>query len=136
LDFLVISGFVLLGLLGLGIVALPGIIGLAKNHQYKWLILVLSITSPIFFGLTWLIAMIWVIFPASKTIIDPILASSDGTRNVGDSFTSVKNNFQNGASAKPRLDSRLAEIERLFAQKMISDKERSILREKALSELQ
>ena len=108
----------------------------AKNHQYKWVILVLSITSPTFFGLTWLIAMIWVIFPASKTIVDPVLSSSDGSRNIGDSLTDLKSNFQIGASAKPGLDSRLAEIERLFSQKMISEEERSILREKALSELQ
>lgn len=126
----------MLGLLALGIVALPGIIGLVKNHQYKWVILVLSITSPIFLGLTWLLAMIWVVFPTSKTIFDPVLSSSNGLRNIGDSFTAVKANFQNGASAKPSLDSRLKEIERLFSQKMISEEERSILREKALTELQ
>ncbi len=123
------------GVLGLALLLLPGLVAIAKKHPFRWIILILGVTSPVFFGATWLIALVWVFWPVDKTVIDPVLTSSDGKRNVGDTIAGVANNFKQGASKPPALESRLAEIERLFESKVISMEERDQLRQQAISKL-
>jgi hypothetical protein len=123
------------GVLGLALLLLPGLVAITKKHPFRWIILILGVTSPVFFGVTWLIALVWVFWPVDKTVIDPVLTSSDGKRNVGDAIAGVANNFKQGASKTPALESRLAEIERLFESKVISMEERDQLRQQAISKL-
>lgn len=131
----VILLIVLGGVLGLALLLLPGLVAITKKHPFRWVILILGVTSPVFFGATWLIALVWVFWPLDKTVIDPVLTSSDGKRNVGDAIAGVANNFKQGASKPPALESRLAEIERLFESKVISIEERDQLRQQAISKL-
>lgn len=123
------------GVLGLALLLLPGIVATTKKHPYRWIILILGVTSPIFFGVTWLVALVWAFWPVGKTLIDPVLISSDGNRNVGDAIAGVAQNFKLGASKAPALEARLAEIERLFQGKVISQDERDQLRQQAISNL-
>ena len=126
---------VLGSLIGLGLLLLPGIVAITKKHPFRWIILILGVTSPIFFGATWLVAIIWAFWPVDKTVLDPVISSSDGKRNVGDAIAGVANNFKQGASKPPALESRLAEIERLFEGNVISKDERDQLRQQAISKL-
>jgi hypothetical protein len=64
----------------------PAIIAFKREHHYKWIILVLCFFSG--FGLPWLIAMIWAVWPTDKTLIDPVVGNptGKGKRNTGDTI--------------------------------------------------
>jgi hypothetical protein len=70
----------------LAIAFVPTIIAFRREHHYKWIILVLCLFS--WFGITWLIAMIWSVWPSEKTLIDPVVGNPTGTgkRNAGDTI--------------------------------------------------
>lgn len=120
------------GLVALGIFVIPIVVAFRKNHVYKWIILALTLTSPILFGVTWLIALIWVLLPQNKTILDPLVSSGDGKSNFGDTASQIVNNFQQGSGTSSGLEKRLAEIERLFQSGALNEEERQSLRQKAI----
>lgn len=91
MEWLVI-GLVITGAIGL--IALPGFVAFQKKHPYKWIILILAVASPFFIGITWLFAMIWAFWPAGKTSIDPLINSSDESKNVGTTLGKVAASFR------------------------------------------
>lgn len=110
----------------------PIIVAFKKQHVYKWVIVGLTLTSPIFLGVTWLVAIVWVLLPQGKTILDPLVESGDGARNVGSVASGIVGNFRSGTGRDPGLESRLAEIERLFQSGLITLEEKEKLRSNAI----
>ena len=129
--------FILIGLAGIGALGLwllPAYLAFKRQHQFKWVITAMAVTSPFFFGVTWLIALVWVVWPSNKTIVDPIVTAADGSRNLGDTFSTVTTRFKVQDKSRKSLESKLEEIERLYRDQKISEEERKALREKAISE--
>lgn len=76
----------LLIVVGLGLFFLPTIIAVNRKHGYLGIIIVLNVIGGLFAGLGWVAALIWAVWPAEKSIIDPIVGNTTGTgfRNAGD----------------------------------------------------
>lgn len=123
---------VVLGVLALALTLLPAFLAFRKNHEFRFLILALSLLGPLTAYVTWIIAIIWVLIPKNKTVLDPLLSSGDGSSNVGDTAAGIVNNFQRGSAASSKLESRLKEIDRLHQSGSISQDEREELRRKAM----
>ena len=83
------DGLAFLGLLLLAGFFLPTFIAFYRGHHYAWVIFGLNIFG--FLGLTWLIAFIWSVFPADKSLADPFLGNPTGKsrRNSGDTWGNV-----------------------------------------------
>ena len=83
----------LLGLLGaaafIAVCLLPYLIARKRGHAYRNIILVLCIFG--IFGVPWVIALIWAIYPSEKSLIDPVMGNPTGVghRNVGDTLGAV-----------------------------------------------
>jgi len=86
-------GTLLLGLFFLALAAalialclLPYLIARSRGHAYRNIILVLCIFG--IFGVTWVIALIWAIYPSDKSLIDPVVGNPTGvgSRNTGDTL--------------------------------------------------
>lgn len=80
----------------LALLFLPFFIALVRGHQYKWIIFVLCFFG--LFGIPWLIALVWAIWPKQKSLADPILGNPIGTgaRNVGDTLGAVRYGKERG----------------------------------------
>jgi len=129
--------YILFGLAGIGAFGLwllPAYLAIKRQHQFKWVITALAVTSPFFFGVTWLLALFWVLWPSNKTIVDPIISTADESRNLGDALSTVTTKFKSQDKSRKSLESKLEEIERLHRDQKISEEERRLLREKAISE--
>jgi hypothetical protein len=68
----------------------PTIIAFKRNHAYKNIMLIINLI----FGLTgigWAVAAIWAVFPAEKSLIDPVIGIVTGTgqRNAGDTLMTL-----------------------------------------------
>lgn len=127
---------VALGVLALaGIIALlllPGFIAFRRQNPYKWIIGIVGVTSPVFLGASWLIAIIWAAWPSNRSLIDPIVGNPTGSdQNAGDSIGNVVSRFTT-VSGGPKLEKRLAEIDSLHLRGMISDSEKDTLRSRAI----
>ena len=111
---------------------LPGFIAFRRQNPYKWIIGIVGVTSPIFLGVSWLVAIIWAAWPSNRSLIDPIVGSPTGSgQNTGDAIGNVVSRFTT-ASGGPKLEKRLAEIDSLHTRQMISDEEKEILRSRAI----
>ncbi len=89
-------GELLLGLFFLALAAvfiaiclLPYLIARSRGHAYRNIILILCIFG--IFGVTWVIALIWAIYPSEKSLIDPVMGNPTGvgSRNAGDTLGAV-----------------------------------------------
>lgn len=123
---------VVLGILALALTVLPAVIAFRKNHDFRALILALSLLGPLTAYISWLIAIIWVLIPNNKTVLDPLLSSGDGSSNIGDTAAGIVNNFQLGSATSSKLESRLKEIDRLYQTGSINQDERDELRRRAM----
>lgn len=100
-DDIALAGFVLLlGAIAFAAYILPTIVAFTRGHAYKWIILILNVCG--FFGVTWVVAMIWALFPSEKSLIDPVVGNVTGTgeRNVGDTLGSVHYGRERGYSTE------------------------------------
>ncbi len=81
-----LGGFLLLALI---ILLLPFVISVIRGHRYKWVILVLCVFGV--FGLPWIAAFIWSVWPSQSSLAEPILGNPTGTgiRNIGDTLGAV-----------------------------------------------
>jgi len=76
---------VLVVVLGIALYFLPTFIAFKRGHAFKNIILVINLVFG-FTGIGWAGSLIWAIFPAEKSIIDPVVGNVTGTglRNAGD----------------------------------------------------
>jgi hypothetical protein len=81
-----VGGFLLLAIF---ILFLPFVISIIRSHRYKWVILVLCIFGV--FGLPWIVAFVWSVWPSQFSLADPFLGNptGTGTRNTGDTLGAV-----------------------------------------------
>ena len=97
-------------ILGLGFVAIvlaiviafvPAYIAFKRQHAYKWIIFALCLFAPVG-GVTWVIALVWALWPADKSLIDPVVGNVTGTgvRNAGDTAGAVVVGVQRGKAAE------------------------------------
>lgn len=86
LGLLAIAGTSLL----LALYFLPFIIAIWRGHAYKWVILALNVAGVS--GILWVIALIWAVWPAERSLIDPIAGNvtGKGRRNLGDTIGSIE----------------------------------------------
>ena len=86
----------LLVALALGVYFTPFIIALLRGHTYKWVIFGLNAVG--FSGVTWLISFVWAVWPADKSLIDPVAGNVTGTgrRNSGDTLGSMSYGKERG----------------------------------------
>jgi len=42
---------------------MPIFIAFKRNHEYRWVIFALCLTGPLTAGITWIIAIIWALYP-------------------------------------------------------------------------
>lgn len=73
----------------IAICLLPYLIARSRGHAYRNIILVLCIFG--IFGVPWVIALIWAIYPSEKSLIDPVMGNPTGvgSRNAGDTLGAV-----------------------------------------------
>ena len=130
------NAIVILLLIAIGILALiaPGIIANRRRHAYRNIIWALSIVG-LFNGLTWIIAMIWAVWPTEKSIVDPIIGNVTGTgsRNVGDAAGSVVAGYTLGKDAEVSLRTDLKILENLRNQGIITEEKYTKKRGKLLN---
>lgn len=69
---------------------IPTIIAAYRGHHYVWVIYALNLFGAL--GITWLIALVWAVFPADKSLADPLLGNPTGRtrRNAGDTWGNVE----------------------------------------------
>jgi len=60
----------------IAICLLPFLIAQSRGHAYRNVILILCIFG--IFGLPWVIALIWAIYPTEKSLIDPFVGNPTG----------------------------------------------------------
>ena len=87
--------------LAIVITFVPTYIAFKREHAYKWIILVLCLFVPVG-GVTWIIALVWSLWPADKSLIDPVVGNVTGTgvRNAGDTAGAVAVGVQRGKAAE------------------------------------
>jgi hypothetical protein len=83
--------------LALVITFVPAFIAFKREHHYKWIILILCLFTPVG-GVTWIIALVWSVWPANKSLIDPVVGNVTGTgvRNAGDTAGDVAEGVKRG----------------------------------------
>lgn len=94
---------ILLFLLGIVFYLLPAIVAFARHHEYRWVILALTIIGG-WTGVCWIIAMVWAVFPHNRTAIDPVVGPVTGVgyRNVGDTIGGARFGQQRGYQEESR----------------------------------
>lgn len=92
-PILIIIAFIIICL----VIIAPYLIAKKRNHAYSNIIAVLCIATPLG-GITWIIAIIWAIYPSDKSLVDPLLGNPTGigSRNVGDTLGSVQYGQERG----------------------------------------
>jgi len=113
---------------------IPGIIASKRKHSYAGIIWVLAFLGSIN-GVTWVVAMIWAIWPQEKSLADPVLGNVTGTgsRNTGDVLGAVAVGVSDGKSSENDLRSRLKEAKQLLDEGVISPEEFQRKRESLLN---
>lgn len=119
--------------IGIFVVVIPGLIASKRKHAYKGIIWVLGIAGMVN-GVTWLIAMIWALWPQEKTLTDPVLGNVTGTgsRNIGDVFGSAEVGYNVAVDSERVIRSELEIAAKLLEQGVISESEYQKRREKIL----
>jgi hypothetical protein len=96
LDYILALGTGLLVVV-VAIIFVPAVIAFMRGHSYKWIILVLCVATFIT-GITWIVALVWAVWPSNKSLADPVLGNVTGTgqRNAGDTIGSVQHGIERG----------------------------------------
>ena len=129
---------VLIGLVGFVVFVviwlLPGFIATSRNHAYSGVVWVLAIVG-IVNGLTWVIAMIWSLWPREKSLADPLIGNVTGTgsRNSGDTVGAIDVGRSLGRFEESDIRTQLQDCERMLESGLITKEEyterrRSILK--------
>jgi hypothetical protein len=99
-------GFVLL-LLAAAAYFAPTIIAFARRHHYRFVILAINIVAA-WTVLVWAAILAWAVWPAEKSLADPVLGNTTGIgrRNVGDTLGAVDYGRQRGYEEERRQSDR------------------------------
>lgn len=102
----------------------PSTIAKKRSHAYLTLIQVLNIAAA-FTGITWFIALAWAIFPAEKSLIDPVVGNPTGLgrRNAGDTIGAAKQGDKRGNKFEKETDKQIDALIDMRAKGLISDEE-------------
>jgi hypothetical protein len=125
-------GFLILMLVGIVLLLVPGIIANKRKHAFKGVIWALTLFGIVTFGVCWLAALIWAIWPAEKSLVDPFVGNPTGTgsRNAGSSFG--ENDKSRLASSGQNLESKLSNLDVMRSQGTINDDEYQAMRKNIL----
>jgi len=127
-----VIGWVFALIIVLGIYVTPGIIATRREHAYKGVIWAISLVGAFFYGLGWIVGLVWALWPADKTLVDPIVGNTTGigSRNTGHVFgENEKSKFE---SSKSDVRSKLAELDEMLHSGLVTKKEYDQLRQKVL----
>lgn len=126
--------YIVIFLLGIFLWILPGIIASRRNHAYKNIIWILALVG-IGNGITWLIAIIWALWPQEKSWVDPLIGNvtGTGTRNMGDTIGAVVAGVSQGGKDEITLRNELMQTKDLLDQGLINEEEYKRRREKILN---
>ncbi len=111
------GALVLFAIIGIGLLLVPGLIANKRNHPYKGVIWALAIVGSLFWGLGWIAALVWSLWPQDQSLIDPVVGNTFARQNT---------------SAGSNLASKLAELDHMLASGQINQDEYQALRKKAL----
>ncbi len=94
---------ILLVVVGIAFYLLPAIIAFARHHEYRWVILALTIIGG-WTGICWIIALVWSVFPHNRSAIDPVVGpvTGIGYRNAGDTIGAAQFGQQRGYEQEGR----------------------------------
>jgi Superinfection immunity protein/Uncharacterised protein family UPF0547 len=108
---------VLAVLAGLSIFFLPTIIAARRKHAYLWIIVALNVIGGLFAGLGWVAALIWAVWPAERSVIDPIVGNPTGTgsRNAGDTLGASGYGLKRGFTTEAATTDDLVRVATSFA---------------------
>jgi uncharacterized protein len=108
---------------------IPTVIAFKRNHEYKWVILVLN-TFGGFTGIIWIAVLVWAIYPHNKSVLDPLVGpvTGRGDRNAGDPLGEanfgLKRGYSNESGKQPPIynksdiETELEMLEKLYALKI------------------
>lgn len=130
---LIIIAFIVFIAFIIFICIIPGIIATRRNHAYKGIIWILGIIG-IFNGITWVVAIVWALWPQEKSLIDPFLGNVTGTgvRNSGDTIGSAGAGITMGRDAEINLRNELAKFIKMRDDGLITEEEYQKKRQKLL----
>ena len=113
---------------------LPTIIAYRRRHAYKGIIFVINLVFGLT-GLGWAGSLIWAIFPAEKSLIDPFVGNPTGTgmRNAGDTLGSAAYGQTRGVDKESQATKEIREASELFQAGHISESEYKALKRKIIS---
>jgi hypothetical protein len=119
-------------LLAIGAALIPGIIASRRNHAYKGVIWALSALGIFSFGIGWIIALIWALWPADKTLIDPLVGNTTGIgkRNSGNLIGETR--LADAKSSNQDLESQLGKLKDMLESQVITEQEYEVMRKKVL----
>ena len=100
-------------LVGLLIFFLPTIIAARRKHAYLWIIVALNVIGGLFAGLGWVAALIWAVWPAERSVIDPIVGNPTGTgsRNAGDTVGAAGYGVKRGLTTEAATTDDLVQLQ-------------------------
>ena len=76
---------------------IPSIVAFLRGHHYKWIILALNIFGGALFGVGWIVALIWALWPGETGIADVVL--NDPTTNSSAANKKIYSRYGENAAA-------------------------------------
>lgn len=96
-SILKVLAIVVIAAIFLGFFFAPSIIAYRRQHAYRYVILGINLFTGLS-GIGWLIAIVWALWPAEKSLTDPVLGNVTGLgyRNTGDTQGAVAYGVERG----------------------------------------
>jgi Superinfection immunity protein len=129
-----VIGYLFLAILLIALYFLPTIIAYRRHHAYKGIIFVINLVFGLT-GLGWAGSLIWAIFPAEKSLIDPFVGNPTGTgiRNAGDTLGSAAYGKIRGEGKEASATKDILEAAELFQNGHITEDEYKDLKRKIIN---
>ena len=95
---------IILAILALLFYFLPFVVAYQRRHAYKWVIFAINLFA--FFGLPWVVCLVWAVWPSNKSLIDPVAGNLTGIgkRNSGDTLGSIEYGRERGYAEEANND--------------------------------
>lgn len=126
-------GIVLVVIILIGLYFLPTVIAFRRDHAYKNIILVINLVFGLS-GIGWAGSLIWAIFPAEKSLIDPVVGNVTGTglRNSGDTLGEASYAKTRGFENESQKTKEIKEAAELLKTGSITEEEFKILKRRII----